>query len=216
MYEVLPGILEDSWEEIEQKIQKVAPFVKKIHIDLVDETFADKKNFFDPSPFAAYTRDTFFELHMMVKEPELYLEEWGAVGFRRFIGHVEQMSDQTSFVARCQDLGEVGLALDIDTPVEAIAVDLSDLDNVLVMMCKAGSSGQKFQPGALDKVRKLIQMEELLPITVDGGITEKTIQDSFSAGAARFVSTSFLFWGDEDPKARYQLLTRAIELSQEK
>lgn len=213
MHEVLPGIFEDSWEEIEKKIKIVAPFSKKIHIDLVDEAFAEKKNFLDPTLFSTYTKDLYFELHMMVKEPEQYLESWSNAGFRRFIGHVEHMSDQSSFVARAQTLGEVSLALDIESEIDAIKVDLVDLDSVLVMMCKAGASGQEFQSSALDKVRLLSQRDELLEIEVDGGISDKTMAKAHASGARRFVSTSYIFWGDEDPKMRYEQLMGVIRPS---
>lgn len=210
MHEILPGIFDASWEEIEKKIKQAQSFAGKIHIDLVDESFAPQKNFFDPTPFTPYTKDIFFELHMMVKEPEAYLEEWSRAGFRRFIGHVEHMTDQVGFVAKAQEFGEVGLALDIDTEIDQINVSMEDLDTVLVMMCKAGASGQAFQPKALDKVRALREKTDFLRIEVDGGISDRTIKEAFSAGATRFVSTSFIFWNNNDPKARHQALTDII------
>src|SRR5947209_3533755 len=112
MFEIIPGILEQEWSEIERKIELVRPFARTIHIDLLDGEFAPNKTFADPTPFAKYTKDIAFELHMMVDEPIKHLERWAEVGFRRFIGHIEKMSDQAEFVAQGQLLGEVGLAVD--------------------------------------------------------------------------------------------------------
>ncbi|MBP6882571.1 MAG: hypothetical protein KBC15_03385 [Candidatus Levybacteria bacterium] len=211
MHEILPGILEKSWEDVEKRLNQVTSFAKKVHIDLIDESFADSKNFFDPAPFAPYSNNTFFELHMMVKDPIQYLDVWSKSGIRRFIGHIEQMPDQAAFVASAQELGEVGLALDLETQVDEIKVSLEDLDTVLIMMCKAGASGQSFQSRALDKIRALRQRNDFLDLQVDGGITDKTIKECFSAGATRFASTSYLFWQEEDPKVQYQKLLQVIE-----
>ena len=72
MHEVLPGINDQEWDEIERKIELVKPFAKVIHIDLLDGKFAERTTFLDPKPFSKYSQDIFFELHMMVEEPEGY------------------------------------------------------------------------------------------------------------------------------------------------
>ena len=60
MFEVIPGILEKQWSEIERKIEIVKPFAKSIHIDIIDGKFAPNITFLDPTPFAKYTKDIFF------------------------------------------------------------------------------------------------------------------------------------------------------------
>lgn len=204
MYSIIPGILEQEWEAIEQKIELVKPFAPIIHIDLLDGKFTPNTSFFDPKPFKKYSQDILFELHMMVEEPEQYIESWAKEGFRRFIGHVEHMSDQSSFVARAQTVGEAGLALDLMTDLSAISVSHLDLDSVLIMTVKAGFSGQTFSQQPLDKVKQLAQ-EELFPLEIDGGVNDDTIQYGLSAGATRFVATSFLF-SSHDPAEQYQKL----------
>ncbi|MBI2622555.1 MAG: hypothetical protein HYW64_00450 [Candidatus Levybacteria bacterium] len=120
MLEIIPGILEKDWSEIERKIELVRPFAKTIHIDILDRKFAPNTTFLDPLPFAKYTLPSsgqafpssgqapFFELHMMVEEPIQYLKPFADAGFKRFLGHIEKMSDQAEFVAQGQLLGEVG------------------------------------------------------------------------------------------------------------
>src|SRR4051812_48609289 len=124
MYEILPGILEKEWSEIERKLELVKPFAKSIHVDLLDGKFAPNTTFLDPKPFAKYTKDMTFELHMMVENPVQYIKPWADAGFRRFIGHIEKMPDQVEFVAQAQLFGEAGLALDKESSVSAIQVSL--------------------------------------------------------------------------------------------
>ncbi|MGH2613144.1 MAG: hypothetical protein ACRDFB_08890, partial [Rhabdochlamydiaceae bacterium] len=209
MITVLPGILEQSWEEIDKKLQQVSPFAKEIHIDLIDGKFAHTKTFFDPQPFKKYSDRTFFELHMMVDNPLQYLKPWADAGFKRFIGHVEKMSHIDEFVAEGQLLGEVGLAIDVNTSIEHIKVNLDYLDCLLVMTAHAGMSGQEFMPDCLAKVREL-RKKTLIPITVDGGINKETLPQAAKAGANRFVATSALFTSG-DTKKNYHLLTKLAE-----
>ncbi|KKR76821.1 MAG: Ribulose-phosphate 3-epimerase [Candidatus Levybacteria bacterium GW2011_GWA2_40_8] len=204
MDNIAPGILEKSWEEIERKIQIATGFSQTIHIDLIDQSFGEP-NFNDPTPFKKYTKEYFFELHMMVSEPLNYLESWADAGFRRFIGHIENMSSEEEFIARGQILGEVGLAVDGKTSIEDIQVSLSDLDVLLVMTIEAGASGRSFIPGCLDKIKKAKQLEKFLRVEVDGGIDDQTIIQAKNAGAERFVTTTYLF-NSEDPKAQFEKL----------
>ncbi len=210
MYEVIPGILEQNWGAIEKKIELVKPFAKAIHIDLLDGKFAQNTTLLDPTPFKKYSSDILFELHMMVEEPIQYLKPWADAGFKRFIGHIEKMSDQAEFVAQAQLLGEVGLALDGPTAGDAMEVPIDDLDALLIMTIKAGFSGQSFQPGHLQKVKPFREKMQSIgdnefPIEVDGGVNDQTIVIAKEAGVNRFVTTSFLFKG-ENPQEQYHIL----------
>ncbi len=204
--EVVPGILEKEWEAIEKKIEQVLPFTRTIHIDLLDGKFADNHTYTFPKPFEKYKDRVTLEVHMMVDNPIQYLEAYAAAGFTRFLGHIEKMPSQEDFVAKAEQLGEVGLALDKESRVEDINVSLQDLDALLVMSIKAGFSGQTFDPHLLDKVKKIREREAFLPIEVDGGINGHTILEAKAAGATRFVTTSYLF-GSENPKEQFDKLS---------
>ncbi|MBU4015907.1 hypothetical protein KJ980_04235 [Patescibacteria group bacterium] len=209
MFEIIPGILEKDWAEIERKLEIYRPFAKSVHIDLIDGKFAQNTTFFDPSPFVKYSKDFLFEVHMMVEDPIKYLKPFADAGFNRFIGHVEKMPDQTEFVAQAQLLGEVALGIDAETPVEAIKVSFDDLDSILVMTVKAGFSGQSFMKDNLEKVKKLAGLTTI-PIEIDGGVDAATVKLGCTAGARRFVATSFLF-GGESAQQQYQLLKECVE-----
>lgn len=218
MFEVIPGILEKDWSEIERKINLVKDFAKVIHIDIIDGRFAPNTTFMDPKPFTKYSNDLFLEVHLMVENPIQYLKPFADVGFKRFLGHIEKMSDQVEFVAQAQLLGEVGLAIDGPTDLSAIKVPYRDLDSVLVMTIKAGESGQMLNPEYLKKVgillRQLADQNDLsagsgLAIGVDGGINDQTIVLAKNAGATRFIANSFILKA-RNPQEQYNLLKNKI------
>ncbi len=212
MFEIIPspGTDNTDWHVIEEKIERVKSFAKTIHIDVVDGKFANNKTFSDPNPFKKYTSEIFFEVHLMVEEPLEYIEQWAAAGFKRFIGQVEKMSDQIAFVAKVQQIGEVGLAIDGSTSLDALKVPVIDLDTVLIMTIQAGFSGQDFQEETLKKVMTLAE-QGISNITVDGGINERTIEQAYLAGARRFVTTSALF-KKESPKDAYRELEDRVKV----
>lgn len=209
--QIIPGILENEWPEIEKKIDMALPFTKTLHIDLLDGKFVENHTFTFPKPFEKYKDKVQLELHMMVENPIQYVDAFAAAGFTRFLGHVEKMPDQAAFIAKVQQVGEAGLALDGPTPLDALTVSLIDLDCLLIYTSeKVGFSGPPFKPERLDKVRAIRQKEPLLPIEVDGGINDTTILEAKNAGATRFVTTSYLFKTDQ-PKMQYDSLMKLIE-----
>lgn len=210
MNEVIPGILEKKWSEIERKLELVRPFTKTVHVDIIDGKFVDNTTFLDPEPFRKYADDFLLELHMMVEDPLSYLKPWAEAGFKRFIGHIEKMPDPVEFVAQGQLLGAVGLALDEPTTIDVLKdINLNDLDSILIMSIKAGMSGQEFKPELLEKVNEIRNKYKFLTIEVDGGINEETIIKAKDVGANRFVSTSYLFTS-ENPIETFKKLSSSI------
>lgn len=227
MYEIIPspGTENKSFPEIEQKILSVKPLVRTIHIDVCDGKFAPNATFADPEPFMKFTKDLpedesgwvtgekglFFEIHLMVEDPITQIEKWADAGFRRFIGQVEKMPNQEEFVAEAQLYGEVGLAVDGPTPLDAVKVNYDDLDVILFYTAdKAGFSGKAFQEDRLDRVKALRKVNEYLPVEADGGINDETIQIAAAAGVTRFVTTGFLF-GLNTPAEQFKLLEQKLQ-----
>ena len=209
MCNVIPGILEKSWEDVEAKITLLSSFTKTLHIDVIDGKLVNNLTFLDPAPFAKYKDQFLLEVHLMVEEPVNYLKPFAAAGFKRFLGQVEKMSDQDEFVAEGELLGEVGLALDGPTDLSAIKVSYDDLDLVLFYISeKIGFSGPEMLPERLEKV-KAFRAKSNIPIEVDGGINDATILLAKEAGATRFVSTSFIS-SSLDPKTSYDKLASLI------
>lgn len=206
-HQIIPGVLEKDWVEIEKKINIIRTFSDKIHVDFIDGKLFGNTTFMDPAPFTKF-KDLYLEAHLMVEEPINYLEGLSKVGFKKFIGHVEKMSSQEEFVAKGELLGEIGLALDLDTPVEKITVPFEDLDFVLLMTIHAGFSGQNFEHSSLEKI-KTLKGRTITPIEVDGGIDDQTIMFARHAGANIFVSTSFI-WASNSPSEQFEKLQKLI------
>ncbi len=207
--QVIPGILEKDWNEIENKLEQIKAFANVAHIDIIDGKFVNNKTFLDPEPFKKYSDRIFLELHMMVIDPVELVEQWAAAGFRRFLGHAEHMTSQKEFVEEAKKYGEAGLALDGPTHINSIKIPFEQLDSILVYTSnRVGFSGPLFMDDRLDKVRHLRRLTNV-PIEVDGGINDKTIISAKDAGATRLISTSFL-WQSENPRRQYEKLQEII------
>jgi ribulose-phosphate 3-epimerase len=208
MHNVIPGILEIEWLEIERKLAIIRPFSKVVHIDFLDGKFCPETSLMDFNSFIKYKDDFYLEAHLMTENPTQYIRQLAAVGFKRFLGHVEKMQDIDEFIAEGQIFGEVGLALDLDTSVSSITVPFDDVDSILLMAVKAGKSGQMFSQGTLLKIQEL-RKRTIVPIEIDGGITDESIVAARVPGANRFVTTSFIF-NSEDPLNSFEKLESLI------
>lgn len=208
MHNVIPGILEKDWQEIERKLAVIRPFSKVVHVDFLDGKFCEESSFMDFNSFIKYKDNLFLEAHLMVENPTQYVRQLAAVGFKRFIGHMEKMVDVDEFIAEGQIFGEVGLALDIETPLSSIVVPFDDIDVILLMAVKAGKSGQAFSQSTLLKI-KALREKTIVPIEVDGGITDESIIAARVSGANRFVTTSFIF-NSSDPLSSFEKLTSSV------
>lgn len=194
MIEVIPGALEVNFLKVEEKIRMVEPYVDWFHFDVTDHTFTESSSFHDPQPFKNLKTKLNLEIHLMVDDPTTVVSQWVDAGFKRLIAHVESRDPQ-GFVNRVKELGaEAGLALDGFTEVVKLEPFLSQIDQVTVMMIKAGLSGQKFMEENFGKIRIIHKLRPDLPIEIDGGINDQTAKLVKEAGATRLVSTSFLFW----------------------
>jgi ribulose-phosphate 3-epimerase len=208
MHNVIPGILEKDFAEIERKLAIIRPFSKAVHVDFLDGKFCEESSFMNFNEFIKYKDDFFLEAHLITENPTQYIRQLAAVGFKRFIGHIEKMQDINEFIAEGQIFGEVGLALDIDTPTSSLLIPFDDLDVILVMAVKAGQSGQAFSLQTISKIQEL-RLKTQIPIEIDGGINDSTIIDTKNAGANRFVTTSYIF-NSPDPLNSFEKLTSLV------
>lgn len=206
MSELIPGILEKDFAEIEKKLQIIKAFSQKVHIDFLDGKFSPEVSFMDFPQFSKYKNDFFMEAHLMVEDPIQYINQLANAGFKRFLGQVEKMENLEEFIAKGQIFGEVGLALDIHTLIDVISIPFDDMDTILLMSVKAGQSGQEFMPEVLEKIRTLRQITQI-PIEIDGGINEQTLVQAKQEGAERFVVTSSIFKSQDPMESFEKLLT---------
>lgn len=211
--EIIPGILEKEWEEVENKLEKVKSFAKSAHIDFIDGKFTDNTTYLEFENFKKFSDDIFLEAHLMVESSIEYLDKLAGAGFKRFIGHIEKMPSIEEFVAKGQLLGEVGIALDGPTEIGRLdGINLDDLDCILIYTSeKVGHTGPPMMTERLEKIKRLREKTNI-PIEADGGIKDSSIKQTLEAGATRFVATSFI-WETSNPSEAFKRLNGKINLS---
>jgi ribulose-phosphate 3-epimerase len=196
MIDIIPGILESEFSEIEYKVGLVAPYVEWVQIDFSDGTLVPGNTCMHIEKFQTLCPkypNVSFEAHLMVTKPEKYIRGLATAGFKRLIAHVEA-DDTRIYLAEVEyESVEVGLAIDGTTEVGEIEPFLEKIDTVLVMTVEAGASGQKFLPETVEKIKAIHEGYPDLPIEVDGGINDVNIKIVKDAGATRAVMTSYIF-----------------------
>jgi ribulose-phosphate 3-epimerase len=209
MIKIIAGINETDFAEIKRKISLVEREVDWIQIDFLDETLFPNRTFTDLSRFQNLAKKTHFELHLMVDEPSRWLVQVPLPPFRRIISQIEAREPFEGVLLSGRRRGwEVGVSLDVSTPVEKIKPYLGDVDAALVMTVKTGFSGQPFVEEALRKVAWIKENYPDLPVEVDGGMNPETARRAVEAGATRLVSTSFIF-ASGDPASAIRELRKA-------
>jgi ribulose-phosphate 3-epimerase len=169
---------------------------KLLHWDVMDGHFVPNLSY--GAPVIASVRpatDLIFDAHLMMADPEKYLEDFLDAGCDCLTIHHEAVSDSARLLNKIREADRVaGLAINPQTPVSAIRDVLPECDLVLVMSVEPGFGGQKFMPIALEKLSELKGL--ILPntlLSVDGGIGPDTIAQTAKAGAKLFVVGSALF-----------------------
>ena len=173
-----------------------------IHFDVMDGHFVPNISYgvpvlksikkYSPLPF---------DVHLMITEPERYVEAFKNAGADIITFHEETECDKDALIDKIHSLGmKAGMSVKPNTPVSALYPYLNKLDMALVMTVEPGFGGQGFMEFTLDKIASLrAQADSLnipLDIEVDGGITDKTAPRVRHAGANVLVSGSYLFKSD--------------------
>ena len=138
---------------------------------------------------------SFFDAHLMISDPEKYLDDYLKAGLDAITFHIEAVPEPTELLKRIRAAGrQAGLAINPGTPVEWVEPYLADCDLVLVMSVEPGFGGQKFMPQVLEKVKRLkSQLPAQTLLSIDGGIAAPTIAAAAAAGCQVFVAGSAVF-----------------------
>ena len=143
----------------------------------------------------------FFDVHLMVTEPERYIRDFVECGADSITVHAEACEDLERTIEQIREAGvKVGVSIKPATPVNDISHMLSDVDMVLIMTVQPGFGGQKYMEECTEKireVRELIEAEDLdVDVQVDGGINDETMETVLTAGANLLVAGSYVFKDD--------------------
>jgi ribulose-phosphate 3-epimerase len=187
-----------------------------IHVDVMDGRFVPNISIGIPVLQAVRrVTDLPLDVHLMIVEPERYVQEFARAGADRLTVHVEGNPHLHRIVQQIHQLGlQAGVALNPATPPSALEEILPDVDLVLAMTVNPGFGGQQFIPAMLAKLRRLKQMIDALgaeiELQVDGGIDEHTTGQVTAAGATVLVAGSAIFGSPLGIAAAMQQIRQAI------
>lgn len=199
-----PSLLNADFGRLAEQIALVEEAgVDMWHLDIMDGHFCPNLSFGVPvvAGISEHT-DLLLDAHLMIADPGRYAPAFVEAGAGSITFHIETAPQPRDLVRQIRDLGvKVGVALNPDTPAEAIAAIIDEVDIVLVMTVWPGFGGQKLIDRCLEKIELLAsQMSDEQWLQVDGGINRETIPAVVEAGADTLVIGSAIFKA-EDPRA---------------
>jgi ribulose-phosphate 3-epimerase len=185
-----------------------------IHVDVMDGHFVPNITI-GPPVVKSLRRATDLPLdcHLMIENPDQYIPEFAQAGADWISVHQETCRhlNRTLQLIRSHD-ALAGVVINPATPVESLSEVLDIVDYVLVMSVNPGFGGQKFIPGALHKIRRLVEIRAQRKlkyrIEIDGGVTLDTVSEIVRAGAEILVAGNAVF-GQGDPKTNAEKLLKA-------
>ncbi len=224
MSEIIPAVVPESFKDLEEKLSFVSDRIDMVHIDVTNSTltknstwpyignaedFLKIKNEEDGFPF---WENLNFEAHLMVKNPEILIEDWIRVGAERIIVHAEGFANEEILLKTLKEFRsrfditnsyvgtEIGLAVNLRTETEQIFSYIHECDFIQLMsIAEIGEQGHPFNSIVLEKIKQLKEHYPDLIISIDGGVTLPIAEELIQLGIDRLVVGSAIF-NDEDPE----------------
>jgi ribulose-phosphate 3-epimerase len=216
-----PSILSADFSRLGEQIKEVeAGGAAMIHVDVMDGHFVPNISI-GPAVTAAVRKVTRLpvDCHLMIEEPDRYLEGFAEAGAEMISVHVEVLRHLHRTVQAIKGLGvKAGVVLNPSTPLSAADEILADVDFVLLMTVNPGFGGQKLIPSVLPKARQLRETIDRrgldTRIEIDGGVTLENLDEVAATGVDMIVAGSAVF-GNDPQAAAAAFVRRLAELAED-
>ena len=203
MIHFAPSILSADFTQLQRDIDDVQRGgADYLHFDVMDGMFVPSISFGVPVlKCVAKKTELFLDVHLMIVEPERYVEEFVKSGADLVTVHLETLKEPEKVIKQIHDLGvKAGLAINPETPAEQIRPYLPMIDMAIVMSVHPGFGGQAYIPSSDKKIAQIaawIREDGLsTDLEIDGGIKMENVEKVVSLGANVIVAGSAVFHGD--------------------
>ena len=205
---VVPAVLTDSPATLVSMIRQAECFTGWVQIDVMDGLFVPSVSI-TSQDIAGVRVNIGWEAHLMVKDPEKYIETFHNAGAKKIVVHYESVKESAFDVIDNITRLEMraGLAVNPETPVTVLDdILVNRLESVLFLAVHPGFYGAKFIPEVLDKIRVFRQLYPDANIGIDGGIRASNIAQVARSGVNEICVGSAIF-AQPDPAASFKELT---------
>lgn len=216
---IAPSLLAADFANLQKELELINQSeADYLHFDVMDGVFVPNISFGFPLLEAArnYCRKP-LDVHLMITQPERYLEAFAEGGASVIHVHYEACAHLHRTLARIRELGcRAGVALNPHTPVSGLEDVLEQVDVVLIMSVNPGFGGQSFIPHTIQKVTKLKQLltanRSPALIEIDGGVSQQNAEALVRAGANVLVAGNSIFKAEDPLQAIQQLRNSSLPL----
>lgn len=214
---IAPSILACDFSRLSDEIQAVeAGGADWIHIDVMDGHFVPNITIGPVvTKGARRATDLPLDVHLMIEDPDRYLDAFAAAGSDLLTVHVEACRHLHRTLQRIRDLGmRPGVAINPATPLKAVREVISDIDLLVIMSVNPGFGGQSYIPSSQDKVRRARAMLEEVSsgaeLEVDGGVDATNAAAIVAAGASVLVAGSAVYGHPQGAAAGVRAIRDAV------
>jgi ribulose-phosphate 3-epimerase len=215
---ISPSLLASDFANLQSEVEMLnRSDADWIHCDIMDGRFVPNISFGMPVLKAIQKHATKpLDVHLMILEPEKYVEEFRKLGAEIISVHFEACPNLHRNIQQIKDLGcKAGVAINPHTPAEFLSDVIADIDLVCLMSVNPGFGAQRFIPSTFEKIRRLKSLirerSSKTLIEIDGGVNMDNAAPLMEAGADVLVAGNFVFNSDNPIQTIHNLKSLSLQ-----